>query len=129
MWMTGKSGEISFARPRKPGVYHVRAFCSGYICTSRSNEIKVDQVDDFTCNVTLSGLEVRGEVKNYDAACWIGVDEKGADSSKYISYRVIPSATFVESIPLPDKRGSYEARLFYGRFAYDTPLAQCEFTL
>lgn len=130
LWTSGKSGEISFAKPLQPGQYEVRLFSGGYVEVARSSPLNVAQLDSIRAVVSedLTKLEVCGEIKsNADVTyCWVGLYEANAPDKSYLESQYLKTPKYDLTMANPSKRGKYEVRLFSGR-GYDCRLCTYSF--
>jgi hypothetical protein len=130
LWTSGKSGEVSFAKPLQPGQYEVRLFSGGYVEVARSSPLTVAQLDSIRAVVSedLTKLEVYGEIKsNVDVSyCWVGLYESNAPDKSYLESQYLKTPKYELTMANPGKRGKYEVRLFSGR-GYDCRLCTYSF--
>ncbi len=129
-----KAGEVSFAKPLKPGQYAIRVYCASYILAAQTVQaIRVDEVDTIQARITdnLANIQVSGELRSSPesyASVWIGIYPRGAENRSYLESKYISAAKFGETFAVPKSKGVHELRMFYGR-GYDCQLCTCAIEL
>jgi len=112
----GKTNQVSFTAPIKPGEYQARLFPYSYVDVARSNPVCVEGADILLATVTPEGLTVDTDIVSIDPyweSAWLGIYLTAENDNRcWRRYKHLSQRKGQIVFKLPRIHGTYEVRLF-----------------